>query len=108
MSYNLETIKIKLRNRIEINNVTVNTIEEKVEKSKQHLFPKQLEEHGLKTKDLKINDTSLEFIIEVYTRESGVRNLERQIAKVIRHFAIKVTSDEKYEKSVNKEVVEEI
>jgi len=104
----LATIQPALRDRMEIINVTGYTIEEKVEIAKQHLFPKQLEEHGLKTKDLKINDTALEFIIEGYTRESGVRNLERQIAKVIRHFAIKVASDEKYEKSVNKEVVEEI
>jgi len=104
----LTTIQPALRDRMEIINVTGYTIEEKVQIAKKHLFPKQLEEHGMKSKDLKINDSALEFVIEGYTRESGVRNLERQLAKVIRYFAIKVASDEKYDKSVSKEVVEEI
>lgn len=104
----LATIQPALRDRMEIINVHGYTIEEKVEIAKQHLFPKQLKEHGLKSADLKINKTALEFIIEGYTRESGVRNLERQIAKLIRHIAIKVASDEEYEKSVSKEVVEKV
>ncbi len=61
------------------------TIEEKVEIAKRHLFPKQLEAHGLTAKDLTIGKKQLEKIIEGYTRESGVRNLETKIAQVIRN-----------------------
>lgn len=104
----LSTIQPALLDRMEIINVTGYTIEEKIEIAKQHLFPKQLKEHGLKVKDLKIENEALEFVIEGYTRESGVRNLEREIAKLIRHFAIKIASDEKYEKTINKEVVEKV
>lgn len=104
----LSTIQPALLDRMEIINVTGYTIEEKIEIAKQHLFPKQLKEHGLKVKDLKIENEALEFVIEGYTRESGVRNLEREIAKLIRHFAIKIASDEKYEKTINKEIVEKV
>src|SRR5699024_11905291 len=66
-----DLIQPALRDRMEIINVTGYTIEEKVQIAKKHLFPKQLEEHGMKSKDLKINDSALEFVIEGYTRESG-------------------------------------
>lgn len=105
---NLASIQPALRDRMEIINVTGYTIEEKVEIAKRHLFPKQLKEHGLKATDLKINKAALEFLVEGYTRESGVRNLERQIAKLIRHFAVKVASEEEFETSITKEVVEEV
>ncbi|MEM9143810.1 MAG: endopeptidase La, partial [Bacteroidota bacterium] len=75
---NLSTIPPALRDRMEIINVTGYTIEEKVEIAKRHLLPKQLEEHGLGSKDLRIGKPQLEKIVEGYTRESGVRSLEKQ------------------------------
>jgi len=107
-SNSLSTIQPALRDRMEIIHVNGYTIEEKVEIAKRHLFPKQLKEHGLKAKDLKINKAGLELIIEGYTRESGVRNLERQIAKLIRHYAVKVASEENFESSITKENIEEV
>ena len=84
---NLSTIQPALRDRMEIINVTGYTIEEKVEIAKRHLLPKQLKEHGLGTKHLKIGKPQLEKIVEGYTRESGVRGLEKQIAKMVRYAA---------------------
>src|SRR5699024_8168131 len=104
----LSTIQPALRDRMEIIHVNGYTIEEKVEIAKRHLFPKQLKEHGMKATDLKINKAALEYIIEEYTRESGVRNLERQIAKLIRHCEVKVASEEDFDETVTKEVVEDV
>ena len=72
------------------------TTEEKVEIAKQHLIPKQLKEHGLKAKDVTIGKKQIEKIIEGYTRESGVRNLEQKIAQVIRSIAKSVAMEESY------------
>ncbi|MFV8282796.1 endopeptidase La, partial [Christiangramia marina] len=83
----LNTIQPALRDRMEIINVTGYTIEEKVEIAKRHLLPKQLEEHGLTAEHLKVGKKQLEKIVEGYTRESGVRSLEKQIAKVVRYAA---------------------
>jgi len=79
------------------------TTEEKVEIARQHLFPKQLKEHGLTSKDLTIGKKQLEKIVEGYTRESGVRSLEQKIAQVIRNAAKSVAMDEKYNKKVTDE-----
>ena len=105
---NLSTIQPALRDRMEIINVTGYTIEEKVEIAKRHLLPKQLEEHGLSKKDLKIGKRQLEKIVEGYTRESGVRNLEKQIAKVVRYAAKSIAMEEDYNVTVNNAVVEKI
>src|SRR5690625_6008075 len=75
----LNTIHPALRDRMEIINMTGYTIEEKVQIAKQHLLPKQIKEHGLKKKDLKIGKKQFEKIIEGHTRESGVRGLEKQL-----------------------------
>ncbi|MBT8303593.1 MAG: endopeptidase La, partial [Bacteroidia bacterium] len=83
----LASIQPALRDRMEIINVTGYTIEEKVEIAKRHLLPKQLKEHGLTSDDLKIGKPQLEKIVEGYTRESGVRGLEKQIAKMVRYAA---------------------
>lgn len=80
-SNSLSTIQPALRDRMEIINVTGYTIEEKVEIAKRHLLPKQLKEHGLSSEDLLIGKREMEKIVEGYTRESGVRGLEKQIAK---------------------------
>ncbi len=105
---NLGTIQPALRDRMEIINVTGYTIEEKVEIAKQHLLPKQLKEHGLTEKDLKIGKKQLEKIVEGYTRESGVRGLEKQIAKMVRYAAKSIAMEEKYNVKVSSDDVTEV
>ncbi len=105
---NLSTIQPALRDRMEIINVTGYTIEEKVEIAKRHLLPKQLKEHGLSTKHLKIGKPQLEKIVEGYTRESGVRSLEKQIAKMVRYAAKSIATEEAYEVKVSNEIVEKV
>ncbi|MCL4142512.1 UNVERIFIED_CONTAM: hypothetical protein GTU68_044650 [Idotea baltica] len=96
-SNSLNTIQPALLDRMEIINVTGYTIEEKVEIAKRHLLPKQLKEHGLTDKHLKIGKPQLEKIVEGYTRESGVRGLEKQIAKMVRYAAKNIAmEDDKY------------
>jgi ATP-dependent Lon protease len=103
----LSTIQPALRDRMEIINVTGYTIEEKTEIAKRHLLPKQLKEHGLSTNHLKIAKPQLEKIVEGYTRESGVRSLEKQIAKMVRHAAKNIAMEEKYNlKVTNEDIVE--
>ncbi|WP_194531144.1 endopeptidase La [Zobellia roscoffensis] len=105
---NLSTIQPALRDRMEIINVTGYTIEEKVEIAKRHLLPKQLKEHGLTSKDLTIGKPQLEKIVEGYTRESGVRSLEKQIAKMVRYAAKNIATEEEYIVKVTNEVVEKV
>jgi len=107
-SNSLSTIQPALRDRMEIINVTGYTVEEKVEIAKRHLLPKQLEEHGLKSKHLKIGKAQLEKIATGYTRESGVRGLEKQIAKMVRYAAMKIAMEEEYEEKVTNELVIEV
>ncbi|GGE33438.1 endopeptidase La [Psychroflexus planctonicus] len=107
-SNNLSTIQPALRDRMEIINVTGYTIEEKVEIAKRHLLPKQIKEHGLKKSDISIGKKELEKIIEGYTRESGVRGLEKQLAKVVRNVAKNIAMEEDYQKKISKAQVEEI
>lgn len=107
-SNSLATIQPALRDRMEIINVSGYTIEEKVEIAKRHLLPKQLEEHGLSPKDLKIGKRQLEKIVEGYTRESGVRGLEKQIAKMVRYAAKNIAMEETYNITVTNEDVIEV
>jgi ATP-dependent Lon protease len=79
-----------LKDRMEILEIPGYTRREKLAIAKQHLLPKQLSEHGLTTEQLEITDRAIEEIIDHYTREAGVRSLERQIASVIRGVAVKV------------------
>ncbi len=104
----LNTIQPALRDRMEIINVTGYTIEEKVEIAKRHLLPKQLKEHGLDSSNLKIGKPQLEKIVEGYTRESGVRGLEKQIAKMVRYAAKNIAMEEDYNVKVSNEDVVEI
>ena len=105
-SNSLNTIQPALRDRMEIINVTGYTIEEKVEIGKRHLLPKQLKEHGLTDKHLKIAKPQLEKIVEGYTRESGVRGLEKQIAKMVRHAAKNIAMEEDYNlKVTNQDII---
>ena len=106
-SNSLSTIQPALLDRMEIINVTGYTIEEKVEIAKRHLLPKQLKEHGLSEKDLKIGKPQMEKIVEGYTRESGVRNLEKQIAKMVRYAAKNIAMEEDYNiKITNEDIIE--
>jgi ATP-dependent Lon protease len=84
------------------------TIEEKVEIAKRHLIPKQIENHGLKTKDVKFDDKAILKIVEGYTRESGVRRLEQQIGSVIRKIGKSIAINEKYNKIVKAEHIEKL
>ena len=91
---NLSTIQPALRDRMEIIEVSGYTVEEKIEIAKQHLLPKQVEENGLKKVQLKLTDKQLEYIVENYTAESGVRGLEKKISKVARYLAVHVAKNE--------------
>ncbi|NND79238.1 MAG: endopeptidase La [Maribacter sp.] len=104
----LATVQPALRDRMEIINVSGYTIEEKVEIAKRHLLPKQLKEHGLQSKDLKLGKRQLEKIVEGYTRESGVRTLEKQIAKVVRFAAKSIAVEEEYNVKISNEDIEKI
>ena len=104
----LSEIQPALRDRMEIIHVTGYTIEEKVEIAKRHLLPKQLKEHGLSVNHLKIGKPQLEKIVEGYTRESGVRSLEKQIAKMVRHAAKSIAMEEEYNQKVSFEDVEKV
>lgn len=102
-SNNMATIQPALRDRMEVIKMSGYTIEEKVEIARQHLFPRQLKEHGLTSKDLTIAKKQLEKIVEGYTRESGVRGLENKLAQVIRNAAKSVAMEEEYNKKVTDE-----
>jgi len=105
---NLGQIPWALRDRMEIINVTGYTIEEKIEIAKRHLLPKQLKEHGLSSKHLKLGKKQIEQIVEGYTRESGVRGLEKKIAKVVRFAAKSIALEEAYTIALSSKKVEEI
>jgi ATP-dependent Lon protease len=105
---NLGQIPWALRDRMEIINVSGYTIEEKTEIGKRHLLPKQLKEHGLTAKHLKLGRKQLEQIVEGYTRESGVRGLEKKIAKVVRFAAKSIALEEDYDIALTSEKVEAI
>lgn len=104
----LGTIQPALRDRLEIIEVSGYTVEEKMEIAKRHLVPKQIAEHGLKKSDVKLNKQALEKVIEEYTRESGVRGLEKTIAKLVRNRAKYVAMDEPKEANISVDDVEEI
>ncbi|MBB4117729.1 ATP-dependent Lon protease [Mesonia hippocampi] len=104
---NLSSIQPALRDRMEIIKVNGYTIEEKVEIAKKHLLPKQIKEHGLTPSQIKVGKTQLTKIVEGYTRESGVRGLEKQIAKVVRYVAKSIALEEEYDvKIYNEDLIE--
>lgn len=91
---NVQTISPALLDRMEMIEISGYIIEEKIQIAKRHLIPKQLENHELKDLKLKIDDKALVKIIEGYTRESGVRGLDKNIAKIIRKIALKIGLNE--------------
>jgi len=104
----LSSIQPALLDRMEIIEVSGYTIEEKIEIAKQHLVPKQREAHGLKAKDITLKSDVLEKIIEDYTRESGVRALEKKIGSVVRGIAKNIAMEEEYNSAVSKKDIEKI
>ncbi len=104
---NIEAIHPALRDRMEMINVTGYLAEEKYEIAKRHLVPKQLEEHGLDKSQLKFEKSAIARIIDEYTHESGVRGLEKQIAKVARVTARKIAFGEEYPSVIKKEHIRE-
>jgi len=96
----LSSIQPALLDRMEIIQISGYSTEEKIEIAKRHLIPQQRKEHGLKGSDIRLGKATIQRIIEAYTRESGVRSLNRQIGAVMRHIAKKVAMEEPYEVSV--------
>ncbi|MEX2600783.1 MAG: endopeptidase La [Balneolaceae bacterium] len=104
----LDTIPAPLRDRMEIININGYTQEEKIEIARKFLIPKQIEENGLKSGQIRISKAAIDRVIDEYTRESGVRNLERQIAALCRNVAARIASDELEKFSIGKNDVPEI
>ena len=104
----LSTIQPALRDRMEIIEMTGYTIEEKVQIAKRHLLPKQITSHGISDDLFTISDKILEKIIDQYTRESGVRNLDKMISKLIRNVAKSIAMDQEFDSSPGENVVEEV
>ncbi|MFV0593869.1 MAG: endopeptidase La [Draconibacterium sp.] len=98
----LSTIAPPLRDRLELIEVSGYLLEEKVEIAKRHLIPKQLENHGLKRSDIGFPKDVIEMIIDGYSRESGVRELDKKIAKVVRRVAKKIAFEEEYNKKLTR------
>ncbi|WGQ08677.1 endopeptidase La [Pedobacter gandavensis] len=104
----LSSIQPALLDRMEIIEVNGYTIEEKIEIAKKYLLPKQKEQHGIKTKDIVLKNSLIEKVIEDYTRESGVRGLEKKIGSLVRGVATKIAMEETYEPNLTLEDVERI
>ena len=93
---NIGNIQAPLRDRMEIIEVNGYTIEEKIEIAKRHLLPKQIKEHGITAKNITIDKKTLEKLVEEYTNESGVRGLDKMIAKVVRNRARQIAMEQEY------------
>ncbi len=102
----MDTIPGPLLDRMEIIEVPSYTEEEKLQIAKKHLLPKQIKEHGLPPKSVRISDAAMKHLIEGYTREAGVRTLSRTIARVVRKAAVEMLDEEKEQVSVNPAGVE--
>jgi ATP-dependent Lon protease len=99
----LDTIQPALLDRMEIVEINGYTLEEKVQIARKFLIPKQKKAHGLKTKDMRISDKVIETVIENYTRESGVRMLDKRIAALTRYVAKTIVLEEKVEPTITVE-----
>ncbi len=103
----LNTIAAPLRDRLELIDVNGYIVEEKIEIAKRHLLPKQLKDHGVKKNQVSFTKDILEHVVENYTRESGVRELNKKLAKIIRRIAKKIAFEEPYNKKLTKEDIRE-
>ena len=107
-SNNVSVIQPALLDRMEVINVSGYTTEDKIQIGKKFLLPKQIKEHGLKSKDLKLGVRVMENIIEGYTRESGVRGLEKNIAKIVRYCAKNIATNIDYNPNISTQTLVEI
>ena len=105
---NLASIQPALRDRMEIIEINGYTIEEKVQIAKKHLLPKQLLLHGVDKKYFSISDINFEKIIDQYTRESGVRSLEKMISKMIRNIAKSIVLKENFDVKISSATIEKV
>lgn len=105
---NISNIQPALRDRLEIIDLSGYAVEEKIEIAKRHLMPKQMEAHGLVNNGFKISDKVLEKIVEDYTRESGVRELDRQLASIMRNQAKELALKDKLKPIITAKDVERI
>ncbi|MGB1518333.1 MAG: endopeptidase La, partial [Crocinitomicaceae bacterium] len=97
---NLASVQGPLRDRMEIIEVNGYTVEEKIEIAKRHLLPKQISEHAIGTNDISVDRTTIEKIIEEYTNESGVRGLDKIIAKIVRNRARQIAMEQEFDPKV--------
>ncbi len=104
----LDTVHPALRDRMEVIEISGYTLDEKVKIAQKHLVPKQKKENGLKSRDFSLNKAALVKIVEKYTRESGVRNLEREIGTVARKIAKSVAMEEEHLNRIGPDQVEEL
>jgi ATP-dependent Lon protease len=105
---NLATISPALRDRMELIEITGYLVEEKLEIAKRHLLPKQLENHGVKEDQITIGDKLMEILIEKYTRESGVRELDKRLAKIVRVTAKNIASETEYDRALSESTLSEM
>ncbi len=105
---NLATISPALRDRMEMIEITGYLVEEKLEIAKHHLLPKQLENHGVGKDQITIDKKVMESIIEKYTRESGVRELDKRLAKIVRVTAKNIASETNFDKGISVEALNEM
>ncbi len=103
----LDTVPRPLLDRMEVIELSGYTSEEKFQIAKKHLLPKQLKKHGLSKKNLSVNDGAIKNVIEHYTKEAGVRNLERKLADLCRKAALKIAEDENTKVSVTSKNTED-
>jgi ATP-dependent Lon protease len=104
----LDTIQPALRDRMEIIDISGYTVEEKIGIAKKHLLPKQKKEHGLKASQVKMADKTIEMVVDQYTRESGVRSLDKRIAKICRWQAKEVVYGNEPKPTITAAQIEEI
>jgi ATP-dependent Lon protease len=104
----LSTISPALRDRMELIEITGYLVEEKLEIARRHLLPKQLENHGVRPDQLTIDDKVIEHLIDKYTRESGVRELDKSLAKIVRVTAKKIASETEYDPALQIDSLREI
>ena len=104
----LDTIQPALLDRMEIIEINGYTIEEKVQIAKNHLIKKQIHEHGLTASQLKFSDAILEYVVENYTRESGVRTLEKRLASLARYRTKQIVGEETFEAKIDEAYVNKV
>ena len=104
----MSTIQPALRDRMEIIQLSGYSTEEKIEIAKKHLVPKQRKNHGLKASHVSLPNKSIEAVIQSYTREAGVRSLDRTLGSVMRNVAKKVAMEQEYETKIQPEHLEDI